>query len=241
MPECSTDNNTSSQRIVIDIPRNGLVAFYPFNANANDESGNNLHGTVSGGATLVADRFTYANKAFSFDGINDYINAGNPVELQITNAITMSAWLRNTSFNAYSKILSKVQSTNTSGTEKHGYNLLLIATGSGQQNYGASIYYPGFGATGLNFAGGASFTPNEWICFTFTIDGHNAKWYKNGVEMFSVNNHQPLTASTLGNFLIGAGESGGFLFNGLIDDVAIYNHALTAQEVQQLYNQNISQ
>lgn len=59
--------------------------------------------------------------------------------------------------------------------------------------------------------------------------------------MFSVNNHQPLTASTLGNFLIGAGESGGFLFNGLIDDVAIYNHALTAQEVQQLYNQNISQ
>ena len=49
-----------------------LTAYYPFLGNANDASGNSNHGTVNG-ATLVEDRLGYANSAYSFDGINDYI------------------------------------------------------------------------------------------------------------------------------------------------------------------------
>ena len=49
------------------IPSEGLVAWYPFNGNANDESGNENHGTVNG-ATLTADRFGNVNGAYSFDG-----------------------------------------------------------------------------------------------------------------------------------------------------------------------------
>ncbi|MGK5093982.1 hypothetical protein WDW89_18465 [Deltaproteobacteria bacterium TL4] len=55
------------------IPTNGLVAYYPFNGNANDESGNWNNGTVNG-ATLTTDRHGNANKAYSFDGADDYIN-----------------------------------------------------------------------------------------------------------------------------------------------------------------------
>ncbi|MGK5093653.1 hypothetical protein WDW89_16785 [Deltaproteobacteria bacterium TL4] len=54
------------------IPTNGLVAYYPFNGNANDESGNGNNGTVNG-ATLTTDRDGQTGKAYSFDGTDDYI------------------------------------------------------------------------------------------------------------------------------------------------------------------------
>ena len=55
----------------------GLVAYYPFNGNANDESGNGNNGEVNG-ATLAEDRFGGAGKAYSFDGENDWIELPNP-------------------------------------------------------------------------------------------------------------------------------------------------------------------
>jgi len=54
------------------IPTSGLVAYWPFNGNANDESGNKNDGIVYG-ASLTSDRFGNMNSAYNFDGINDYI------------------------------------------------------------------------------------------------------------------------------------------------------------------------
>ena len=54
----------------------GLVAYYPFNGKANDESGNGNHGTVNG-ATLAEDRFGNVDSAYNFDGVNDYITISN--------------------------------------------------------------------------------------------------------------------------------------------------------------------
>ncbi|MGD8780851.1 MAG: hypothetical protein PVH88_18035 [Ignavibacteria bacterium] len=53
-------------------PENGLIAYYPFNGNANDESGNGKNGIVLG-AALTTDRFGSTNKAYTFDGVNDAI------------------------------------------------------------------------------------------------------------------------------------------------------------------------
>jgi len=53
--------------------KEGLVAYYPFNGNANDESGNGRHGKANGQPTLVADRHGSPNKAYNFDGKDDYI------------------------------------------------------------------------------------------------------------------------------------------------------------------------
>jgi hypothetical protein len=57
------------------MPTNGLVGWWPFTGNVNDLSGNGHNGSVNG-ATLTADRFGVANRAFSFDGVNDFINCG---------------------------------------------------------------------------------------------------------------------------------------------------------------------
>ena len=53
-------------------PTTGLVAYYPFNSNANDESGSGTihNGTVNGGASLTGDRFGFSNSAYSFDGVD---------------------------------------------------------------------------------------------------------------------------------------------------------------------------
>jgi hypothetical protein len=63
------------------VPTNGLIGYWPFNGNANDESGNNNNGTVNG-ATLTNDRFGNANKAYAFDGVNDKIvsTINNPLQ-----------------------------------------------------------------------------------------------------------------------------------------------------------------
>ena len=75
------------------VPTNGLVGWWPFNGNANDESGNGNNGTVNG-ATLTTDRFGNADKAYSFDGVDDFINVGNPSGLfNNPYSYSQSAWV----------------------------------------------------------------------------------------------------------------------------------------------------
>ena len=68
--------NGMAQNIPSYVPKDGLVAWYPFNGNANDESGNGNHGTVNG-ATLTADRNGKANSSYSFDGVSNFITINN--------------------------------------------------------------------------------------------------------------------------------------------------------------------
>jgi hypothetical protein len=74
------------------VPSNGLVGYWPFNGNANDESGNGNNGTVNG-ATLTTDRFGNANSAYSFDGLNDYIDCGNSTSVSTPTNFTFSVWI----------------------------------------------------------------------------------------------------------------------------------------------------
>jgi len=84
----------------------GLVAYYPFNGNANDESGNGNDGTVTG-AALTADRFGNPNSAYSFDGINDIIEVSHSSSLNITSAISLCAWVYPFELSHYTAIVWK--------------------------------------------------------------------------------------------------------------------------------------
>ncbi len=81
-----------SAQIPTYVPTSGLVGWWPFNGNANDESGNGNNGTVNG-ATLTTDRFGVANKAYSFDGTNSNIVIADNTLLRPTN-ITISVWVK---------------------------------------------------------------------------------------------------------------------------------------------------
>ena len=81
---------TMAQTIPSYVPTNGLVGWWPFNGNANDESGNGNHGTVNG-ATLTSDRFQKINSAYKFDGINDFIKTLK-TNISGTGSRTYSIW-----------------------------------------------------------------------------------------------------------------------------------------------------
>ena len=74
------------------LPTDGLVFNFPFNGNANDESGNGIDGTVYH-AVLTEDRYDEPNSAYSFDGSNDFIELPLSSSLDITGEISISFWI----------------------------------------------------------------------------------------------------------------------------------------------------
>jgi hypothetical protein len=86
---------TITQIGVAPILTQGLVAYYPFNGNANDETGNSHNGTVND-ATLTTDKNGNTNSAYSFDGVNDYINISN---IDLANkSFSISFWLKRNNY-----------------------------------------------------------------------------------------------------------------------------------------------
>ena len=81
------------------VPVNGLVSWYPFSGNANDESGNGNHATVNG-AVLTNDRFSNPNAAYAYDGVNDYL-FGNASTFPVGER-TVAVWMYTNSINANS-------------------------------------------------------------------------------------------------------------------------------------------
>lgn len=73
------------------IPTDGLVAWWPFNGNANDESGNGNHGLVTG-ATYTANRAGVSNQAILLNGTSDHITVANSASLQVTS-LTLCGWI----------------------------------------------------------------------------------------------------------------------------------------------------
>ncbi|KPA19280.1 hypothetical protein MHK_000504 [Candidatus Magnetomorum sp. HK-1] len=99
-----TLSDIKSNNISLD---HGLVAYYPFNGNANDESGNGNDGVVNG-ATLTIDRYGNNDSAYLFDGDNDYINVKDSSSLDISSTITISCWIKTKGSASYSGIINKV-------------------------------------------------------------------------------------------------------------------------------------
>ncbi|MCF6180861.1 LamG-like jellyroll fold domain-containing protein [Lutibacter sp.] len=195
-----------------------LIAYYPFNGNANDESGNNLNGTVSG-ATLSSDRFGNSDSAYSFDG-NDIITIAHDDILNCSNELSISVWVKPNSLQN-AMILGK--SNYTSNTN---YLLRAKSTGYIQFEY-------------KNFANSNSLPliVNDWNHIVVVSNTDDSKQvYVNGVLATHTTVTSPYGLVT-NDLTIGARYRAEF-FNGSIDDLRIYKAALTESDVLALYNNN---
>ena len=221
------------------IPANGLVGYWPFNGNANDESGNGNHGTVNG-ATLNTDRFGIEKQAYNFNGISNWIEVQDANSLDITNKYTLSVWVRlpdyslNNSNELMRTMLGKPR--NTGGG---GYSFRAIEGVAWNGN--SLAYQAGWNTTVVNGGIGSIDTIplTIWTNVIFTYDGVEGKLYKNGrltnrgLFSFSLDNSsQPLYIGKEFNF---ADQINNRWFKGQLDDIAIYNRALTEQEITTLY------
>ena len=196
----------------------GLVAYYPFEGNAKDESGSGNHGTLEG-ASLTADRFGNAEYAYHFDG-NDYINCGNGTSLNVTGAISMVAWINPASFEG-GRILSK------QGSGK-GYELSLW-------DNGVQLILNNEIVATKSLSG----RENQWIFIAGTWDqsaaNPNVKLYVDDEAPAQANFAGPMVPADDVLYIGCRYGSYGF-FTGVIDEVRIYNRALTQEEVQELYS-----
>jgi hypothetical protein len=207
---------------------NGLVGFWPFCGNASDASGNNNNGTVNG-ASLTTDRFGNANSAYSFDGVDDYVQVTNSPSIN-ANFITISGWLNvNLLNNNVQGLVSRWNQLN-SPCANYSTSIDLISkfTGACTQYAGTVLY------------SNTTVTAGNWIFFTYVHDASiGGKVYLNGT-LESSNSILGAICSSTNNLIFGAQNnttSSSFFryFNGKLDDIAIYNRALTATEIQQMY------
>jgi hypothetical protein len=213
----------------------GLVAYYPFNGNANDFSGNGNHGTVYG-VTLCGDRFGNPNSAYCFDGLDDYIEALDEPSLDV-NMFTLAAWiyLEAIGENNEGGIIWK---ENYDGKER-SYAILV------RKDSGTPIIRFLRSKSGLNWMGGLLDTSgsypipyNEWCHVVGTYDGSSMKVYKDGQVIGQIES-SGITYESTATLKIGDLDPG-YLprpFNGLIDNVRIYDRALSELEIQELYNE----
>ena len=86
------------------VPQSGLIGWWPFNGNAQDESGNGNHGVMIDGASNVTDRFDQPNYALGLDGINDFVSLQN--SFPDCMDFSISVWILHTNKGNYSGILS---------------------------------------------------------------------------------------------------------------------------------------
>ena len=206
------------------VPTNGLVGYWPFSGNANDISGNANNG-VNNGATLTTDRFGNANSAYSFNGTNSFIKVLSSTSLQPTNSISYSCW---------------VYITTTTGTTfftknySVGNNSFAFERG-GNNTFGVTLR--GIGGLSDNH----SVNLNSWNFLMCTYDGTSLKYYLNGILVQSLNSNNLLTY-TSNNLFIGVSNDPSVAvqyFSGKLDDIGIWNRALTQDEITNLYNANL--
>jgi|GEM_PF-1797709 len=210
--------------------QNGLAGYWPFCGNANDASGNGNNGTVNG-ATLTTDRFGNDGLAYSFDG-NSWIDIPSTTQNNLPNQLTLSCWLKTTSILDNAGVLGK-------------WNDFDGIIQYYQEQYAFHIWHSGGGLhfwTKTSNQVGAKENNNEynnglWHHYIGTWDGINMKLFRDGI----LTQTSPQTGSISNynqNFEIGR-YSGGMtpatFFQGSLDDIGIWNRALTAAEIQQLY------
>lgn len=243
---CSIEDGNGGQAIkatsLIVVAPLGLVAYYPFDGNADDKSGNNNLGIVNG-ATLAHDRNNNPNSAYSFDGVDDYIDIGNPTVLQIGGEITLSAWVNYNEFDSFSGIISKGLMYN--GTEWQGAYALGVAQNNKKAFFEVKTELSNRRFIRSDFV----LSTNIWyfIAGTFT-PGDALRIYVDGQleGVLNVVDSQIFHTTTWNNNDIRIGDSQqslihptrfpGFL-NGRIDDVRIYNRALSEKEIVDIFQE----
>ena len=202
----------------------GPVAWWKFDETsgtiASDSSGNNNTGTLINGPVFVSGRI---NNALSLDGINEFVDAANPTSLQITGRLTVSAWI-NTKTGDGVPVSKYNFSNNTRSWRLYvtPTNILAFTVSSD-------------GVAAQDLQSPTSISLNTWQYITATYDGARITLYINGTSVAST----PYTAglfNSSAHVIVGDNANGGNPFNGQIDDVRIYNRALSATEVSALYN-----
>ena len=222
---CSVEDPKGASAIdSIGISVGYLVAAYSFSGNAFDTSGYNNHGQIYG-ANSVQDRFGKSNAAYHFNGVNEYIKVPNNPALNFENAITVLFWMRIDSMYA----------------NREAYP---ISHGNWENRWKVSITNEGIRWTVKSNSGTkdldsqTKLSKDIYYYIGCVYDGSRYEIYINGtLDNASTFSGKILATSidlTIGQVLP---NNSAYNFNGILDDILIFNRGLNTEEIEDLYNQ----
>lgn len=209
-----------------------LIAYWPFNGNANDYSGNSNNGTLNS-VTSVADRFGNANSAYYFDGSSSYISVADNAALRLSGTdFTLNAWVKIDSYN--SSYGSVILSKRIAGVN-NGYNWSIA--GSIASVPGVVTYGPGGGST--NAIGTNPVDTTQWHMITsiYSSSSQQLSIYVDGtLDNISYSISNPNGAITAGLNIGYDATTGLYYYNGKLDDIKIYGQAISQNAITAIYN-----
>lgn len=186
----------------------GMVAWWPADGNANDIAGAN-NGTIVGGVTFAAGM---VDQAFSLDGLTGYVEVPDSPTLDITGQITIDAWINPGATGG--RVVDKITARGADGylLDTSGGRVRLIIDGQ-------------------RLSGATAIPTGTWSHIAGVYDGQQMRVYLNGVLDGTFNTAVAIPTNAL-TLRIGAASDGSSLFNGQIDEVELFNRALSQAEIQ---------
>ncbi len=203
-----------------------LVAYYPFNGDASDASGHGNNGVVHG-ALAVPDRFGNPGSAFSFDGTNDYIEVPNNTGLNFTGSVTINFWM------TLEGLFSREQYPLSHGNWEHRWKV-SISNGRLRWTVKTDVRTTDLDSESL-------LVLDSLYNVTVRYDGSDFEVYLNGeLDAFSSTSGSMLATDinlTIGQVLPTVQD---YNFKGVLDDIRIYNYALSLADIIALYQPGTS-
>jgi uncharacterized protein (TIGR02145 family) len=214
----------------------GLVAYYPFNGNANDESGNGNNGT-NHGALLTTDRFGIQDRAFSFNGIDSYIQV--PQSETLNNLPlgdhSITAWVK---FNSLSGQHTLVRKASDGSASEGGFLVQFYSYSGFTINHGLPTNVPSYAWNNPQVLL-SNLQTNKWvhISIVYSRSLNLTSVYLDGVYIGSASHGSYVPLANTNDMLIGKMWAGLDQMNGCIDDIEIYNKELTSSEITTLFHE----
>ncbi len=209
-------------------PKSGLVGYWNFNdgagAKAGDISGNGNTATLVGSPSWITGKL---GKALNFNGSTNYATAGSSSSLNLSDTITISVWVKSPDWHPTASWRAIV--------DKSSYGIYVWPSSN------ILRFQLVLATTGIVTVDSGVLNTNQWYHVVGTYDknagANNFKIYVNGVLHDSSTQSNSIVAGNALNI----GLYSGSYFNGIMDDLRIYNRALSVAEIQQLYKQNATQ
>lgn len=208
------------------VPQYGLLSYFPFNGNTNDVSANSANLT-NNNAVLTTDRFGTANAAYSFNGINqNLINSTPNFTFNPSSSFTYSFW-----YNRNSTSINGVLMMNA--TNAAGNFIWIFQAGATNSQFGTNKQQSAW------FWAQTTSTTSAWTHIVCVYNAGAMTLYKNNVPVATTTFTHTNVTSALMPLYVGRGVGGDF-YNGKMDDIGIWNRALTVCEINDLYNSSNS-
>ncbi len=200
-----------------------LVAWYRFDGNALDSSGNELHGTEMGDPTYEAGVF---GQAISLDGDGDYVDCGLAPEFDITDYITFTYWIKVVAFDkSWNTVLSRGDdSWRSSRAGENNFMEAAVSGTSGDWTYGVTPV-----------------DDEQWHHIGWVYDGTMNYLYVDGEVDATEESTGQITVSSFPLWIGDNSQATGRFWTGLIDDVLIFNRALSQEEVQRIMQSSLGE